>query len=76
MKKFDMLIYAVLIIGGLNWGMVGLFDFDVVAAIYGDMAPLARLSYIVVGLAALYDIIAIKAIWKRWDVHFRKPAHM
>ena len=75
MKKVDLIVAALLIIGGLNWGLVGLFDFDLVAVIFGEMSALSRIIYILVGLAAVYDVVMIKAIWKRWDIHFRKPAH-
>jgi uncharacterized membrane protein YuzA (DUF378 family) len=42
-----------LVIGGLNWGLVGLFNFDLVARIFGEMSILARLVYIVVALSAV-----------------------
>ncbi len=74
MKTLDMVVYVLLLIGALSWGLVGLFDFNIVAAIFGEMAPISRILYVIVGLAALYDIVAIKTIWKRWDVHFKKPA--
>jgi len=75
MKKLDLIVGALLIIGGLNWGLVGLFDFNLVAVIFGEMSALSRIVYILVGLAAVYDVVMIKAIWKRWDIHFQKPAH-
>ena len=75
MKKFDLIIGVVLVLGGLNWGLVGLFDLDVIAAIFGDMTFLSRLIYAVVGLAALYDIVLIKAIFTRWNIHPGRPAH-
>ena len=75
MKTLDVVVAALLVIGGLNWGLVGIFDFDVVAAIFGEMAVISRLIYILVGLAALYDLLMIKAIWKRWGVQLHKPAH-
>jgi uncharacterized membrane protein YuzA (DUF378 family) len=74
MKTLDILIYALLIIGGLNWGLVGMFNFDLVAAIFGDMSGLSRIVYTVVGLAAIYDLVWLKNIWKRWGVHYRAPA--
>ncbi|RFA29331.1 DUF378 domain-containing protein [Alkalilimnicola ehrlichii] len=46
-----------LIVGGLNWGLVGLFNFDLVAAIFGEMSVLSRLVYIVVGIAAVYAAV-------------------
>ncbi|MBM7615901.1 DUF378 domain-containing protein [Alkaliphilus hydrothermalis] len=51
---------VLLIIGGLNWGLVGLFNIDIVASIFkGPRNPVARLIYIVIGLAALYVILMI-----------------
>jgi uncharacterized membrane protein YuzA (DUF378 family) len=49
---------VLLIIGGLNWGLVGLFNFDLVAAIFGQLAFVSRLVYILVGLSAVYVAIA------------------
>jgi uncharacterized membrane protein YuzA (DUF378 family) len=45
-----------IIVGGLNWGLVGLFDFDLVAAIFGMMSVLSRIVYILVGLSAIYTL--------------------
>lgn len=52
----DLIALILVIVGGLNWGLVGLFGFDLVAAIFGDMSTLSRIIYILVGLAALYTI--------------------
>ena len=75
MKKLDLIIWTLLAIGGLNWGLVGIFNFDLVAAIFGEMSVLSRLVYSLVGLAAVYDIVAIKAIWKRWGMQLGSPSH-
>jgi uncharacterized membrane protein YuzA (DUF378 family) len=75
MKTVDLVVWILLAIGGLNWGLVGIFNFDLVAAILGEMTILSRIVYTLVGLAALYDIVAIKAIWKRWGMHFGAPSH-
>ena len=75
MKKFDVLVWALLAIGGLNWGLVGLFDFNLVSAIFGEMSGISRLIYIAVGLAAAYDVLFVKTIWKRWGIHLFEPAH-
>ena len=67
MKGLDVLAAILLVVGGLNWGLVGLFGFDLVAAIGGGSSgALARLIYIVVGLAALYQAAGWKAIQRRW----------
>lgn len=44
------------IVGALNWGLVGLFDFDLVAALFGDMSVFTRVLYVLIGLAALINV--------------------
>ena len=68
MKTLDTIVAILLVIGGLNWGLVGLFSFDLVKAILGDMTFLSRLVYIVVGVSAVYQGIQWKAIQKRWGM--------
>ena len=75
MKKLDVIVWALLAIGGVNWGLIGLFNFDLVAAIFGEMSVLSRIVYTLVGVSAVYDIVGIKAIWKRWDMHLEMPSH-
>ncbi|CUA82208.1 MULTISPECIES: DUF378 domain-containing protein [Gulbenkiania] len=45
-----------MIVGGLNWALVGLFEFDLVAALFGVLSPLSRIVYVLVGLAAVYGL--------------------
>ena len=66
MKAFDVIVAVLLVVGGLNWGLVGLFNFDLVATILGNMSALSRIIYIVVGLSAVYQALQWKAIQKRW----------
>lgn len=47
---------ALVIIGAINWGLVGLFGIDIVAALFGDMTTLSRIVYVLIGLAGLYSI--------------------
>jgi uncharacterized membrane protein YuzA (DUF378 family) len=68
MRAFDAIVAALLIIGGLNWGLVGLFRFDLVATILGDMSILSRVIYIVVGIGAVYQGLQWKAIQRRWGL--------
>lgn len=59
MKKLNVLDWIallLLIIGGLNWGLVGLFNFNLVVAIFGSMTMITKVIYIVVGIAALYTL--------------------
>ena len=66
MKVLDVITWLLLIIGGLNWGSVALFNFDFVAAIFGQMTVASRVVYVLVALSALYDLIAVRAIQHRW----------
>ena len=56
MNSWSWIAVILVIIGGLNWGLVGFFKFDLVAAIFGDMSALTRIIYALVGLAALYMV--------------------
>jgi uncharacterized protein len=56
MNALDWVAMVLIIVGGLNWGLVGLFEFDLVATIFGDMSMLSRIVYVLVGLSALYMI--------------------
>lgn len=59
MRALNILTQVLLIVGGLNWGLVGLADFDLVAAIFGEMSLLSRIVYGLVGLSAIYQIIPL-----------------
>ena len=65
MKSLDITAVALLAIGGLNWGLVGAANFDLVAAIFGEMMPLTRVVYTLVGVAAVYRLLQWKAIEQR-----------
>jgi uncharacterized membrane protein YuzA (DUF378 family) len=54
MKTVHMVAYIVLWVGGLNWGLVGLFNFNLVEALFGGMPAVANLVYILVGVSAVY----------------------
>jgi len=75
MKTLDLVVWTLLAIGGVNWGLIGFFNVDLVAMLFGSMTMISRLIYAMVGLAAIYDIFFITAIWKRWDMHLFKHAH-
>lgn len=60
LNAFDWTALVLAVVGALNWGLVGIFKFDLVAAIFGDMSALSRIVYALVGVAAVYlAIIAI-----------------
>ncbi len=58
MGVVDKIALWLLIIGGFNWGLVGLFEFDLVAAIFGPLSLFSRIIYILVGLSAIWLIYA------------------
>lgn len=60
MKALSWIALILVIVGGLNWGLVGLLNLDLVAAIFGAMSVLSRIVYVLVGLSAVY-ILAISA---------------
>jgi len=68
MKGFDVTVAILLVVGGLNWGLVGLLNFDLVAAIFGDMSLVSRIVYLLVGLSAVYQGLQWKAIQRRWGL--------
>jgi uncharacterized membrane protein YuzA (DUF378 family) len=59
MKALNLTTLILLIVGGLNWGLVGAFQFDLVAAIFGEASMLSRLVYVLVGLSALWQIMPL-----------------
>ena len=66
MKTFDLITFILVVIGGLNWGLFGIFSFDLITFIFGDKSLLTRVIYILIGLSALYYAIAFRAILQRW----------
>lgn len=55
-KAFDYIVLILVIIGAVNWGLIGFFKFDLVAFLFGDMTWISRIVYALVGLSGLYAI--------------------
>lgn len=69
MKALNLVTLALVIIGGINWGMVGVAQFDLVATIFGGQdALLARVVYVLVGLSALWQIMPLVRGGNRGEV--------
>ena len=68
MKAMDVITAVLLVVGGLNWGLIAIADFDLVAALFGAGTFLARIVYGLVGLSALYQIASFRLIQRRWGV--------
>ena len=56
MKIIDKIALILIIIGAINWGLIGLFRFNLVELIFGDMTALARIVYSLVGISGLWGI--------------------
>ena len=57
MAVIKKIAFALVIIGALNWGLVGLLEFDLVAWIFGEMSTIARTVYVLVGISALVALL-------------------
>ena len=71
MKKIDILAAVLVVVGGINWGLVALAEFDLVATLvgleFGEVNAASRLVYGLVGIAAVYQIVQQQAIRRRWS---------
>lgn len=71
MRSVDVLAAVLVVVGALNWGLVAVADFDLVATIFGmqfgQTSALSSVVYGLVGLAGLYQAISWKAIQRRWQ---------
>lgn len=56
MKALDYIVLVLVIIGAINWGLIGFFRFDLVRVIFGDMSVISRIIYAVIGICGLYAI--------------------
>lgn len=56
MKALDYTALILVVIGAVNWGLIGFFEFDLVRAIFGDMTWVSRIIYALVGIAGLYSL--------------------
>lgn len=70
MKVLDVIVTVLLLFGGINWGLVGFFDYNLVTAIFGEADAIGRVIYALVGLGALYEVFGFtfgfKAVQNRW----------
>lgn len=71
MKKLDVVAAVLVVVGGLNWALVGAAGFDLVATLFGQMSPLSRAVYVLVGISAVYQALQWRGIQRRWYA----PAH-
>jgi uncharacterized membrane protein YuzA (DUF378 family) len=67
-NSIKLIMYALILIGALNWGLVGLFGFDLVASALGKMSGLSRLVYTIIGFAAFYELLSLPVILRQWEM--------
>lgn len=65
LSPLDWVAMAVMIMGGISWGLVGAFDVDILATAFGIQAPLTRLVYALVGIASLYGVYLLTKLGAR-----------
>ncbi len=62
MKTINIIALVLIIVGGLNWGLIGLFDFNLVSALFGTDSFVTNLVYILVGLAAIWGFVLLRPL--------------
>ena len=65
LTTLDWIALILIIVGGLDWGLVGLFSFDLVAAILGEMSILSKIVYVLVGVSGVYVLSASGKLTKK-----------
>ena len=68
MHILKIISYVLVIIGAINWGLIGIFGFDLVATLFGETSLLTRIVYILVGIAAVILLFLNKDIYERRDI--------
>ncbi len=70
MKVLDIIVTVLLVIGALNWGVVGIFGYNVLGTLFGEATALTRVIYTVVGIAGIYEAfnftLGFEAMHHRW----------
>lgn len=67
LHALDWIAIVLLIIGGLNWGILGVFDVNVVSGVFGETSIISRIIYIIVGISAVYLAVLSMSLVKRED---------
>jgi uncharacterized membrane protein YuzA (DUF378 family) len=65
LSVLDTVALILVIVGGLNWLLVGLFEYDLVAAIFGAMSVISKIVYILVGLSAIWMAVTMPKLEKK-----------
>lgn len=76
MKALNLTTLILLIIGGINWGLVGIADFNIVAALFGEDSALTNIIYVLVGLSALWQLAPLSKAFKLDEPRAESAAHI
>ena len=68
MRNVDVIAAILLVIGGINWGLVGLLNLYLVEFLFSSVPALMNAVYTLVGVSAVYQIVGLKGIQTRWNV--------
>ena len=69
MRILRLIAYILVIVGALNWGLVGIFGFDLVATLLGEMSILTRIVYGLVGVSALILLLTCREVFDYDNTH-------
>jgi uncharacterized membrane protein YuzA (DUF378 family) len=69
MRAINLITLMLVIVGGLNWGLVGLFNLNLVSALFGDMSALSRIVYVLVGISAVWQIMPLLRGFSDGEAH-------
>lgn len=75
MRVLNIITLLLVIIGGINWGLVGAFQFDLVATIFGAGSTLSRIIYVLVGLSALWQLMPFVRSMQMGEVAAERHVH-
>lgn len=65
LSTIDWIALILVIVGGLNWGLVGLFNFNLVTTIFGDMTAISKIVFVLVGISAVYMLVIANKLAKK-----------
>jgi uncharacterized membrane protein YuzA (DUF378 family) len=65
LNVFDWIAFALVIAGGLYWGLIGFLNFDILVVIFGETAAVSRIVYGLVGIAAIYLLFSVRMFARR-----------
>lgn len=68
MNIIKSIAYTLVLIGAINWGLVGFFEFDLVRFIFGDMTILSRIVYSLIGISAIFSAFAVRTCDKTYSM--------